>query len=72
MARRSVFTILVVAVLSLMVISGLVLAVVMSMGDGGGLKLGDRIAIIPIDSRYFTRSCFGNRFVPLNAMCSTK
>lgn len=49
MARRSVFTILVVAVLSLMVISGLVLAVVMSVGDGGGLKLGDRIAIITID-----------------------
>ena len=49
MARRSVFTILVVAVLSLMVLSGLVLAVIMSVGDGKSLRLGDRIAIIPID-----------------------
>lgn len=49
MARRSVFTILVVAVLSLMVISGLVLAIVMSVGGGKGLTLGDRIAIITIE-----------------------
>jgi protease IV len=48
-ARRSVFTILVVTVLSLMVLSGLVLAVIMALGDGKNLRLGDRIAIIPIE-----------------------
>ena len=48
MARRSVFTILVVAVLSLMVIAGLVLAVV-TAGGGRSIKLGERIAVIPID-----------------------
>ncbi|MGQ0563222.1 MAG: signal peptide peptidase SppA [Gemmatimonadota bacterium] len=48
MARRSVFTILVVAVLSLMVLSGLVLAVITASGTGG-LTLGDRIAVIPVE-----------------------
>ena len=49
MARRSVFTILAVAVLALMVISGLVLAVMTSVKGGAGLTLGDRIAIIPVE-----------------------
>ena len=49
MARRSVFTILVVAVLSLMVFTGLVLAIITASGNSSGLKLGDRIAVIPID-----------------------
>jgi protease IV len=48
-ARRSVFTILAVAVLTLMVISGLVLAVMTSINGGSGLTLGDRIAIIPVE-----------------------
>jgi protease IV len=48
-ARRSVFTILAVAVLTLMVISGLVLAVMTSVNGGSGLTLGDRIAIIPVE-----------------------
>lgn len=49
MARRSVFTILVVVILSLMVLSGLVLAVMISVGGGRSLGFGDRIAVIPID-----------------------
>ena len=49
MARRSVLTILVVVVLSLMVVSGLVLAVILAAGGGPSLTLGDRIAIITID-----------------------
>ena len=49
MARRSVSTILVVAVLSLMVLLGLVLAVVNAMDGGGGLGLSDRIAVITVD-----------------------
>lgn len=49
MTRRSVFTILTVAVLSLMVISGLILAVLNTRGDGAGLGLGERIAVIPVE-----------------------
>lgn len=49
MARRSVFTILAVAVLSLMVLSGLVLALLTSLDGGGGLALGQRIAVIPVE-----------------------
>lgn len=49
MARRSVFTILAVAVLSLMVLSGLVLAIMAAWRGNEGFSLGDRIAIIPID-----------------------
>lgn len=49
MTRRSVFTILAVAVLSLMVLSGLVLAVLLSAGDRGGIGFGERIAVIPVD-----------------------
>jgi protease IV len=49
LARRSVYTILAVAVLALMVISGLVLAVMTSVKGGSGLTLGDRIAIIPVE-----------------------
>ena len=51
MARRSLYTILVVTVLSLMVISGIVLAVLRAgSGDGGsGFGLRDRIAVIPIE-----------------------
>jgi protease IV len=50
-ARRSLFTILVVTGLSLMVITGIVLAVLRT-GDGGGgsgFGLGERIAVIPIE-----------------------
>lgn len=49
MTRRSVFTILAVAVLSLMVLSGLVLAVITARHGDEGFSLGDRIAVIPID-----------------------
>jgi protease IV len=51
LARRSLFTILVVTILSLMVITGIVLAVLRAGdGDGGsGFRLGDRIAVIPIE-----------------------
>ena len=51
MARRSLYTILVVTVLSLMVISGIVLAVLRAGdGEGGsGFGLRDRIAVIPIE-----------------------
>lgn len=49
MAQRSVFTILAVAVLSLMVLSGLVLAVVTSLGGGKGMAIGERIAVIPVE-----------------------
>ena len=51
MARRSLLTILVVTGLSLMVITGIVLAVLRT-GDGGGgsgFGLGERIAVIPIE-----------------------
>jgi protease-4 len=50
-ARRSLYTILVVTVLSLMVISGIVLAVLRAGdGEGGsGFGLRDRIAVIPIE-----------------------
>jgi protease-4 len=48
LARRSLFTILAISVLSLMVITGIVLAV-LKTGEGGGWSLGDRIAVIPID-----------------------
>jgi protease IV len=50
-ARRSLFKILVVTILSLMVITGVVLAVLRA-GDGvggSGFGLGDRIAVIPIE-----------------------
>jgi protease IV len=47
--RRSLFSILVVTVLTLMVITGLVLAVVSGGRGAGGLSLGDRIAVIPIE-----------------------
>ncbi|MGQ0813952.1 MAG: signal peptide peptidase SppA [Gemmatimonadota bacterium] len=49
MARRSVYTILVVAVLSLMVLAGLVLAVITSVGGGRTLTFGNRIAIIEVE-----------------------
>lgn len=49
MARRSVFTILVVAVLSLMVLSGLVLALMTSVGGGTSFGFGAAIAVIPVD-----------------------
>ncbi len=49
MARRSVFTILVVAVFSLMVLTGLVLAVITATGGSKSIGLGERIAVIPID-----------------------
>lgn len=49
MAQRSVFTILAVAVLSLMVLSGLVLAVVTALGGGKGMAIGGRIAVIPVE-----------------------
>jgi protease-4 len=48
LARRSLLTILAVSVLSLMVITGIVLAV-LKTGESGGLSLGNRIAVIPID-----------------------
>lgn len=48
MARRSTFTTVVVAVVSLMVITGLVLAITRG-SEGTGLSLGDHIAVIPID-----------------------
>jgi protease IV len=47
--RRSVFTILTVAIISLMVITGLVLAVMTASGTGRGLARGDRIAVITVD-----------------------
>ncbi len=50
MARRSLLTILVVTVLSLMVITGIVLAVITTVRGGrGGFSLGDRIAVIPVE-----------------------
>jgi protease-4 len=50
-ARRSLYTILVVTVLSLMVITGIVLAVLRTGGGAGGsgFGLGERIAVIPIE-----------------------
>jgi protease-4 len=48
LARRSLLTILAISVLSLMVITGIVLAV-LKTGESGGLSLGNRIAVIPID-----------------------
>jgi protease IV len=48
-ARRSVFTVLAVAVLSLMVLSGLVLGVMSALGDEQRFALGDRIAVIAVD-----------------------
>lgn len=49
MARRSLFTILAVATLSLMVITGIILGIRAGAGDSQGLSLGDRIAVIPIE-----------------------
>ncbi|MEX2281464.1 MAG: hypothetical protein WEE89_03135 [Gemmatimonadota bacterium] len=49
MARRSVITILAVSVISLMVLTGLVLAVVLASGDQTGLGLGGRIAVLSVD-----------------------
>jgi protease-4 len=48
-SRRSLITALVVAVVSLMTLTGLVLAVFMATGDGADLALGGRIALIEVE-----------------------
>lgn len=49
MSRRSLITALVVAVVSVMTLAGLILAVFVAVGDGGGLALGGRIAVVEVD-----------------------
>ena len=49
MSRRSLITALVVSLLSLMTLTGLVLAIFMVAGDGDGLGLGGRIAVVEVE-----------------------
>ena len=49
MARRSVLTVVAVAVVSFMTLTGLVLAVMLAAGDEGGLGFGSRVALLEID-----------------------
>lgn len=49
MSRRSLFTAVVIAVVSLMTLAGLMLAVFAAGGGGVGLSLGGRIALLEVD-----------------------
>lgn len=49
MSRRALITAAVIAVLSLMTLTGIMLSVFMAGGSGAGLGLGSRIAIVEVD-----------------------
>ncbi len=49
MSRRSIFTVVVLAVISVMTLTGIVLATIVAAGGGPDLGLGGRIALIEVD-----------------------
>lgn len=61
MSRRALITAAVIAVLSLMTLTGIVLSVVMAGGSGSGLGLGSRIALLEVDGAIVDDEAFLER-----------